>query len=106
MFRLGDEGGVREVEIQTSEMYSEFSQRDDASLFECLISLWELCNSERSHICEVSVPLLLRCIGLPSGSDAFWKVIQHDFHHVDWRVRFTAGELPSLLASLEHLRMC
>ena len=56
-----------------------------------LCSLWELCNSEHSHICQVCVPLLLHCITLPSGSDMFWKVIQEEFHNTDWRYRFVAG---------------
>ena len=54
-------------------------------------SLWDLCNSEHSHICQVCVPLLLHCITLPSGSDMFWKVIQEEFHNADWRYRFVAG---------------
>jgi hypothetical protein len=56
-----------------------------------LCSLWDLCNSEHSHICQVCVPLLLHCITLPSGSDMFWKVIQDEFHNTDWRYRFIAG---------------
>lgn len=55
-------------------------------------SLWELCNAEHSHICQVCVPLLLHCITLPLGSDVFWRVVQEAFHDVDWRVRFTAVE--------------
>lgn len=59
--------------------------------FVLLCSLWDMCNSEHSHICQVCVPLLLHCISLPSGSDVFWKVIQEEFHNTDWRVRFVAG---------------
>ncbi|XP_017968879.1 protein unc-79 homolog isoform X4 [Drosophila navojoa] len=55
-------------------------------------NLWELCNAEHSHICQVCVPLLLHCITLPLGSDVFWRVVQEAFHDVDWRVRFTAVE--------------
>lgn len=55
-------------------------------------SLWELCNAEHSHICQVGVPLLLHCITLPLGSDVFWRVVQEAFHDTDWRVRFTAVE--------------
>lgn len=55
-------------------------------------SLWELCNAEHSHICQVGVPLLLHCITLPLGSDVFWRVVQEAFHDNDWRVRFTAVE--------------
>ncbi|XP_052835332.1 protein unc-79 homolog isoform X5 [Drosophila gunungcola] len=55
-------------------------------------NLWELCNAEHSHICQVGVPLLLHCITLPLGSDVFWRVVQEAFHDADWRVRFTAVE--------------
>ncbi|XP_023177086.1 protein unc-79 homolog isoform X8 [Drosophila hydei] len=55
-------------------------------------NLWELCNAEHSHICQVCVPLLLHCITLPLGSDVFWRVVQEAFHDADWRVRFTAVE--------------
>ncbi|XP_075145710.1 UNC-79 domain-containing protein isoform X8 [Haematobia irritans] len=55
-------------------------------------NLWELCNAEHSHICQVCVPLLLHCITLPLGSDVFWRVVQEAFHDTDWRVRFTAVE--------------
>ncbi|XP_046804229.1 protein unc-79 homolog isoform X2 [Lucilia cuprina] len=55
-------------------------------------NLWELCNAEHSHICQVGVPLLLHCITLPLGSDVFWRVVQEAFHDTDWRIRFTAVE--------------
>ncbi|XP_057672302.1 protein unc-79 homolog isoform X3 [Diorhabda carinulata] len=55
-------------------------------------NLWELCNSEHSHICQAVVPLLLHCITLPAGSDVFWRVIQEAFHSSNWCVRFTAVE--------------
>lgn len=55
-------------------------------------SLWDVCNAEHSHICEVSVPILLHCITLPLGSDVFWNVVQDAFHDNDWRVRFKAVE--------------
>lgn len=57
-----------------------------------LFSLWELCNSEHSHICQTVVPLLLHCITLPAGSDVFWRVIQEEFHNSDSYVRFVAVE--------------
>lgn len=63
-----------------------------------IFSLWELCNAEHSHICQFGVPLLLHCITLPLGSDVFWRVVQEDFHHVDWRVRFTAVERVTVIA--------
>lgn len=66
-----------------------FSVKQMTSVLLC--SLWDMCNSEHSHICQVCVPLLLHCISLPSGSDVFWKVIQEEFHNTDWKVRFVAG---------------
>ncbi|XP_044257463.1 protein unc-79 homolog isoform X1 [Tribolium madens] len=61
-------------------------------------NLWELCNSEHSHICQEVVPLLLHCITLPAGSDVFWRVIQEAFHSNDWCVRFTAVERVTVMA--------
>ncbi|RZB38818.1 unc-79 -like [Asbolus verrucosus] len=61
-------------------------------------NLWELCNSEHSHICQEVVPLLLHCITLPAGSDVFWRVIQEAFHNNDWCVRFTAVERVTVMA--------
>ncbi|XP_038110168.1 protein unc-79 homolog isoform X5 [Culex quinquefasciatus] len=72
--------------------------RDDRGFFiwcqENLLikNLWNLCNAEHSHICEVSIPILLHCITLPLGSDVFWNVVQDAFHHNDWRIRFQATE--------------
>lgn len=61
-------------------------------------SLWNLCNAEHSHICQVTVPILLHCVTLPSGYDVFWKVIQESFHSTDWRVRFVAVERVTIIA--------
>ncbi|KAI5736841.1 hypothetical protein M8J76_007669 [Diaphorina citri] len=61
-------------------------------------NLWDLCNAEHSHICEVGVPILLHCISLEYGSDVFWKIIQEEFHHTDWKVRFTAVERVTVIA--------
>ncbi|XP_063244249.1 protein unc-79 homolog [Bacillus rossius redtenbacheri] len=61
-------------------------------------NLWELCDAEHSHICQVCVPLLLHCITLSSGSDMFWKVVQDEFHSTDWRDRFVAVERVTVIA--------
>ncbi|XP_070493923.1 protein unc-79 homolog isoform X3 [Chironomus tepperi] len=61
-------------------------------------NLWELCNAENSNISQVSVPVLLHCITLPVGSDAFWKILQEFFQHSDWRVRFQAVERVTVIA--------
>lgn len=61
-------------------------------------SLWELCNSNNSHISQEAVPLLLHCITLPAGSDVFWRIIREEFHSSDWRVRFVAVERVTVIA--------
>ncbi|XP_043258139.1 protein unc-79 homolog [Colletes gigas] len=61
-------------------------------------NLWELLNAEHSHIAQVTVPLLLHCITLPSGTRTFWCLIQEEFHNTDWRVRFVAVERVTLIA--------
>ncbi|KAK0097709.1 hypothetical protein PV326_014335 [Microctonus aethiopoides] len=61
-------------------------------------NLWELLNSEHSHIAQVTAPLLLHCITLPCGTDTFWRLIQEEFHSSDWRVRFVSVERVTLIA--------
>jgi protein unc-79 len=47
----------------------------------------------------VCVPILLHCITLPLGSDAFfWRVVQDAFHASDWRVRFQAVERVTVIS--------
>lgn len=60
--------------------------------------MWDLCNSQHSHICEVGVPVLLHCITLPLGADVFWRIIQDAFHDSDWRVRFQAVERVTVIS--------
>lgn len=57
-----------------------------------------MCNSEHSHISQEAVPLILHCITLPAGADVFWRVIQEEFHSVDWRIRFIAVERVTIIA--------
>ncbi|XP_030755941.1 protein unc-79 homolog [Sitophilus oryzae] len=61
-------------------------------------NIWNLLNSDHSHICQEAVPLLLHCITLSAGLDVFWRIIQEDFHNQDWRVRFRAVERVTVLA--------
>ncbi|XP_076235457.1 UNC-79 domain-containing protein [Calliopsis andreniformis] len=61
-------------------------------------NMWELLNAEHSHIAQVTVPLLLHCVTLPSGTDTFWRLVQEEFHNLDWRVRFVAVERVTLIA--------
>lgn len=46
----------------------------------------------------MSVPILLHCITMPVGNDAFWKILQEFFHNTDWRVRFQAVERVTVIA--------
>lgn len=47
---------------------------------------------EFSHIAQLATSLLLHAVTLPSGSDMFWKTLEHDFHNKEWRDRFSGGE--------------
>lgn len=42
--------------------------------------------------------MLLHCITLPEGSDAFWRVIQDAFQDPDWRIRFQAVERVTVIS--------
>ncbi|KAF8569793.1 hypothetical protein P879_00125 [Paragonimus westermani] len=66
-------------------------------------SLWGLLRSEFSHLASWIVPLLLHCVLFPGGSKVFWNLIETDFGHGDWRVRFNAIEkVTVLLRELDH----
>jgi len=54
--------------------------------------LWNLLESQTSHVAQTSVSLLLHCLTLPGGSDVFWKIMESDFHSKDWKTRFSAVE--------------
>ena len=54
--------------------------------------LWNLIESQTSHVAQTSVSLLLHCLTLPGGSDVFWKIMESDFHSKDWKTRFSAVE--------------
>ncbi|KFM70420.1 Protein unc-79-like protein, partial [Stegodyphus mimosarum] len=53
---------------------------------------------EFSHIAQLATALLLHSITLPSGSDIFWKIIEHDFHNKEWRARYAAVEKVTVIA--------
>ncbi|KAJ8308209.1 hypothetical protein KUTeg_013083 [Tegillarca granosa] len=62
-------------------------------------SLWKLMQAQHSQLASVSVPLLLHCLTLPSGSDVLWKLVEDDFNHDDWCVRFAADSFGSCILS-------
>lgn len=54
--------------------------------------LWNLLESQTSHVAQTCVSLLLHCLTLPGGSDVFWKIMESDFHSREWKTRFSAVE--------------
>ncbi|XP_035227755.1 protein unc-79 homolog isoform X3 [Stegodyphus dumicola] len=63
-----------------------------------IANLWKLLQMEFSHIAQLATALLLHSITLPSGSDIFWKIIEHDFHNKEWRARYAAVEKVTVIA--------
>ncbi|CAH8491851.1 unnamed protein product [Heterobilharzia americana] len=60
-------------------------------------SFWSLLKSELSHLASWTVPLILHCLSFPGGFNILWKLIERDFSHHDWRIRFNAIEKVSVL---------
>ena len=54
--------------------------------------LWNLLESQTSHVAQTCASLLLHCLTLPGGSDVFWKIMESDFHSREWKTRFSAVE--------------
>ena len=50
-----------------------------------------------TQVALISVPLMLMSITLPHGADIFWKILDDEFNHEDWKVRFSAVEKTTLL---------
>ncbi|CAH8478323.1 unnamed protein product [Schistosoma turkestanicum] len=67
-------------------------------------SFWSLLKSELSYLASWTVPLILHCLSFPGGFNVFWKLIERDFSHYDWRIRFDAIEKVSVL--LRELDYC
>lgn len=59
--------------------------------------LWNLLESQTSHVAQTCVSLLLHCLTLPGGSDVFWKIMESDFHSREWKTRFSAVERMMLM---------
>ena len=55
------------------------------------VSLWKLLQTEHSHLATLVVPLLLHCMTLTTGAGVLWHLVENDFSHDDWKVRFGAG---------------
>jgi hypothetical protein len=54
--------------------------------------LWNLLESQTSHVAQTCASLLLHCLTLPGGSDVFWKIMESDFHSREWKTRFSSVE--------------
>nr|CDS16594.1 protein unc 79 [Echinococcus granulosus] len=69
----------------------------------CLIpTLWNLLTAEHSHLASWVVPLLLQSLTVPNMAGVFWRLVEHECTHPDWKVRFDAMEkIHSLLRQLD-----
>lgn len=57
-----------------------------------IAQLWNLLESQTSHVAQTAVSLLLHCLTLTGGSDVFWKIMDAEFHSREWKIRFSAVE--------------
>ena len=60
-------------------------------------AIWRILDSSHSEVALIAVPLLLTSLTLPHGADIFWGVLDDDFNHEDWAVRFAAVEKATLM---------
>ncbi|VUZ57118.1 unnamed protein product, partial [Hymenolepis diminuta] len=59
----------------------------------CLIpTLWDLLTAEYTHLSSWVVPLLLQAITVPGMALVFWRLVDHECTHAEWKVRFDATE--------------
>ncbi|VDN97331.1 unnamed protein product [Rodentolepis nana] len=59
----------------------------------CLIpTLWNLLTADYTHLSSWVVPLLIQAITVPGMALVFWRLVDHECSHVDWKVRFDAME--------------
>nr|KAG5704260.1 hypothetical protein BaRGS_012548 [Batillaria attramentaria] len=63
-----------------------------------LPSLWKMLQTEHSHLSTLVVPLLLHCMTLSTGAAVLWHLVEDDFSHDDWKVRFAAVEKVTVLS--------
>ena len=60
-------------------------------------NLWNILDSNHSQVSMLGVPLLLMSLSLPHGADIFWKILDDEFDHEDWKTRFAAVEKTTLI---------
>ncbi|XP_072313225.1 protein unc-79 homolog isoform X1 [Eucyclogobius newberryi] len=59
--------------------------------------LWSMLKSEFCQLASLAVPQLLHALSLSHGTDIFWKLINTNFNHKDWKIRFEAAEKVAVL---------
>uniref|UniRef100_A0A158R5X9 Protein unc-79 homolog n=1 Tax=Syphacia muris TaxID=451379 RepID=A0A158R5X9_9BILA len=64
--------------------------------------LWTLLRLDRSHLSELTVPLVMHCITLPCGDEIFWKTVNNQFTTTQWQERFKAVERMCVLCQLAN----
>uniref|UniRef100_A0A3Q3KT98 Unc-79 homolog, NALCN channel complex subunit n=1 Tax=Mastacembelus armatus TaxID=205130 RepID=A0A3Q3KT98_9TELE len=60
-------------------------------------SLWSMLKSEFCQLASLAVPQLLHALSLSHGADIFWNLINTNFNHKDWKIRFEAVEKVAVL---------
>ncbi len=64
--------------------------------------MWNLLTAEHSHLASWVVPLLLQGLTVPGMAGVFWRLVEQECTHADWKVRFHAMEkIYSLLRQLD-----
>lgn len=54
--------------------------------------MWNLLTAEHSHLASWVVPLLLQSLTIADMSKVFWRLVEANCTHADWKVRFYAME--------------
>ncbi|XP_026212525.1 protein unc-79 homolog isoform X1 [Anabas testudineus] len=59
--------------------------------------LWSMLKSEFCQLASLAVPQLLHALSMSHGADIFWNLINTNFNHKDWKIRFEAVEKVAVL---------
>lgn len=54
--------------------------------------MWNLLTAEHSHLASWVVPLLVQALTVSGMAGVFWRLVEHECTHPDWKVRFHAME--------------
>ncbi|VDL19536.1 unnamed protein product [Hymenolepis diminuta] len=74
--------------IKNSISFGLFSRFGNYVVFR----LWDLLTAEYTHLSSWVVPLLLQAITVPGMALVFWRLVDHECTHAEWKVRFDATE--------------